>query len=62
MFAIMYQFFLDKLFSKAVSTKLNPSNAKLHPICHLLALIGAHSILHVSRIRVNVVWEIVVNI
>lgn len=23
MFAIMYQFFLDKLFSEAVSTKLN---------------------------------------
>jgi len=26
---------------------------KLHPICHLLALLGAHHILHVSRIRVN---------
>jgi len=32
----------------------NPLNAKLNPICHLLALIGAHHILHVSRIRVNV--------
>jgi len=29
---------------------INPLNAKLNPICHLLALIGAHSILHVSRI------------
>jgi hypothetical protein len=28
-------------------------NAKLNPICHLLALLGAHPILHVSRIRVN---------
>jgi hypothetical protein len=31
----------------------NPSNAELNPICHLLALLGAHHILHVSRIRVN---------
>jgi len=29
----------------------NPLNAKLSPICHLLALLEAHSILHVSRIR-----------
>jgi hypothetical protein len=28
-------------------------NAELNPICHLLALVGAHPILHVSRIRVN---------
>ena len=31
----------------------NPLNAKLNPICHLLALLGAHHILHVSRIRVK---------
>ena len=31
----------------------NPLNAELNPICHLLALLGAHPILHVSRIRVN---------
>jgi hypothetical protein len=36
-------------------TFLNPLNAKLNPICHLLALLGAHHILHVSRIRVNIV-------
>jgi len=34
---------------------LNPSNAKLNPICHLLALLGAHRILYVSRIRVNLI-------
>jgi hypothetical protein len=28
-------------------------NAELNPICHLLALLGARHILHVSRIRVN---------
>ena len=32
---------------------LNPLNAELNPICHLLALLQAHHILHVSRIRVN---------
>ena len=32
---------------------LNPLNAELNPICHLLALVGAHHILHVSRIRVK---------
>ena len=32
---------------------LNPLNAELNPICHLLVLLGAHHILHVSRIRVN---------
>ena len=31
----------------------NPSNAELNAICHLLALLGAHLILHVSWIRVN---------
>jgi hypothetical protein len=32
---------------------LNPLNAKLNTICHLLALLGAHHILHISRIRVK---------
>jgi len=31
----------------------NPLNEDLNPICHLLALLGAHHILHVSRIRVK---------
>jgi len=34
-------------------TVLNPINAKLNPICPLLALLGVHHILHVSRIRVK---------
>jgi len=33
--------------------EVNPLNADLNPICHLLALLGAHHILHVSRIRVS---------
>jgi hypothetical protein len=34
--------------------KFNPLNAELNPICHLLALLGNHPILHVNRIRVKV--------
>jgi len=36
-----------------VAQHLNRLNAELNPICHLLALLGAHLILHVSRIRVK---------
>ena len=32
---------------------LNPLKAELNPICYLLALLGAHHFLHVSRIRVK---------
>ena len=31
----------------------NPLNAELNPIYHLLALLGVHHFLHVSRIRVK---------
>jgi len=34
--------------------EINPLNAELNPICHLLALLGAHHILHVSRVRVKI--------
>ena len=37
-----------------ISQLFNPLNAELNPICHLLALLGAHHILHISRIRVNI--------
>jgi len=32
---------------------INPLNAELNPICHLLALLVGHHILHVSSIRVK---------
>ena len=32
---------------------INPLNAELNPTRHLLALVGARHIVHVSRIRVN---------
>jgi hypothetical protein len=34
---------------------IDPLNDQLNPICHLLALLGAHQFLHVSRIRVILV-------
>ena len=40
---------------------VNPLNAELNPICHLLALLGAHHILHISRIRVKI-CKIIFNI
>jgi hypothetical protein len=33
---------------------INPLNAELHPICHLLALLEAHHILHIRRLRVKI--------
>ena len=33
--------------------RVNPLNPELNPICYLLALLGDHHFLHVSRIRVK---------
>ena len=41
------------MLQKVVSSCYNPLNAELNPICYLLALLGAHHFLHVSRIRVK---------
>jgi hypothetical protein len=40
-------------YTLAVVVAFSPLNAQLNPICNLLALLGAHHIFHVSRIRVN---------
>jgi hypothetical protein len=40
-------------YVQKILTDLNSLNAELNTICHLLALFGAHHILHVSRIRVK---------
>ena len=36
-----------------ISRLVNALDAELNPICHLLALLGVHHFLHVSRIRVK---------
>jgi len=49
----------------------SPLNAELNPICHLLALLGARHILHISGVRVKAImdylkdfenWSIYVNL
>jgi len=35
----------------------NPLNAELNQICHLLSLLGAHHIFHVSGLRVKSVHK-----
>jgi len=35
------------------TSQYQPLNAELNPICHFLPLLGAHHILHVSRVRVK---------
>ena len=36
-----------------IANKINPLKPELNPICYLLALLGAHHFLHVSRIGVK---------
>ena len=36
-----------------VLVRFNPLNAELNPICHFLALLRAHPVLHVGRVMVK---------
>jgi hypothetical protein len=36
-----------------MTVNLNPLNAELNPICHLLALLGGATIVDVSRLRIK---------
>ena len=38
-------------------SSINPLNAELNPICHLLALLRAHHIFHVSELRVKMYFQ-----
>ena len=46
-----YSFYMYRMIYQ--TSHINPLNAELNPICYLLALLGAHHFLHVSRIRVK---------
>ena len=46
--------------AKLIKNMFNSVNTEINPICHLLALLGAHHILHVGRIRV--MWSVVIDI
>jgi len=49
------QIFIPRVLYYRVSNifLFNPLNSELNPICHLLALLGAHHVFHVSRISVK---------
>jgi len=42
-----------RLLTLGIANELNPLKPELNSICYLLALLGAHHFLHVSRIRVK---------
>ena len=42
-----------KFLTTSNMADINPLKPELNPICYLLALLGAHHFLHVSRIRVK---------
>jgi len=42
-----------KIMKCCANIYFNPLNPELNSICYLLALLGAHHFLHVSRIRVK---------
>ena len=44
---------MTKEMVHAVTAVFSPLSPELNPICYLLALLGAHHFLHVSRIRVK---------
>ena len=50
---ITLQFYGSILITDNRYHEFNPLNAELNHISHLLALLGAHHIFHVSRISVN---------
>jgi hypothetical protein len=53
-FILQHCILLYKFFS--LLPNINPLKVELNPICHLLALLGVHHILHVSGIRVNITY------
>jgi len=46
-----------RVSTQTIFTSINPLNAELNPICHLLALLGAHHNFHVSGLRVKFLKE-----
>ena len=50
---LSYNFLFGLYVCKNLVFGINPLNAELNPICHLLALLGVHHFLHVSRIMVK---------
>jgi len=56
-----YSHFFVRFSWYSLCFKINHLNDELNPICHLLALLGAHHIFHVSRVRVKIhIWRNVI--
>jgi hypothetical protein len=53
MLTFEHNVFLLDFFRKFGFIVINPLNAELNPMCHLLALLGVNHIFHVSWLRVN---------
>ena len=45
-----------RMVEKGVKYHVNPLNAELNLICHLLALLGAHHIFHVNWLKVKTTY------
>jgi hypothetical protein len=58
--ALLHELFtaalMNQIFNDFWNLMFKPLNTNLNPICHLPALLAAHPILHVSKIRVNI-WK-----
>ena len=54
-YSIFYFFIVNRAYVLLLYSvaEINPLNAELNSICYLLALLGAHHFLHVSRIGVK---------
>ena len=52
-FVSLNMFWVPPRPSSGAYNCINPLKPELNPICYLLALLGAHHILHVTRIRVK---------
>jgi len=50
---ILFFCFYKEISKRGIICDINPLNPELNPICYLLALLGAHHFLHVSKIGVK---------
>ena len=56
------EFVTDIVFITTNNRTINPLNAELNPICHLLALLRGTTIVVVSRLRVNITTVCIVTV
>jgi hypothetical protein len=47
------RWYVSMCYMPVLTVWINPLNTELNPICNILALLGAHPILHVSGLRVK---------